>query len=140
VSVVKSNQYNSLMSRSEVNCVFQGMSGRLDRTSAVAAVSKELKFDVEKIVLVRMIGSTGTSDLLGLFYLYDDIKAAHKQLPSHLFSRLKPKEAKSKEAETAAEKPKADAKSKEAETAAEKPKADAKSKEAETAAEDTKSL
>ena len=121
MSVVKSNQYNSLMARSEVNCFFQGMSGRLDRTSAVAAVSKELKFDVEKIVLVRMIGKTGTADLLGLFYLYDDIKAAHKQLPSHLFSRLKPKDAKSKEAETAAEKPK-DAKSKEAETAAEKPK------------------
>ena len=122
MSVVRSNQYNPLMARSEVNCFFQGMSGRLDRTSAVAAVSKELKFDVEKIVLVRMIGSTGTPDLHGLFYLYDDIKEAHKQLPSHLFSRLTPKDAKSKEAETKAEKPKNDAKSKEAETKAENTK------------------
>ncbi len=123
MSVVRSNQYNPLMARSEVNCVFQGMSGRLDRTSAVAAVSKELKFDVEKVVLVRMIGRTGTADLHGLFYLYDDMKAAHKQLPSHLFSRMKPKETKPKEAETT-----------------DKPKDDAKPKEAETTAENTKSL
>ncbi len=119
MSVVKSNQYNPLMARSEVNCVFQGMSGRLDRTSAVAAVSKELKFDVKKIVLVRMIGSTGTSDLHGLFYLYDDIKAAHKQLPSHLFSRLMPKDVKDKEPEPKADQPKEGAKDKEPE-----PKAD----------------
>ncbi|MCZ6613141.1 MAG: hypothetical protein O6762_00460, partial [Thaumarchaeota archaeon] len=92
------------------------------RISAVAAVSKELKFDLEKIVLVRMIGTTGTADLQGLFYLYDDINAAHKQLPPHLFSRLKPKDAKSKEAETTADKPKDDAKSKEAETTAENTK------------------
>jgi len=139
VSVVKSNQYNPLMARSEVNCVFQGMSGRLDRTSAVAAVSKELKFDVKKIVLVRMVGTTGTPDLHGLFYLYDDIKAAHKQLPSHLFSRLMPKDVKAKEAEKTAEKPKDDVKAKEAEKTAEKPKDDVKAKEAEKTAENTNS-
>jgi len=122
VLVVRSNQYNALMARSEVNCVFEGMSGRISRITAVATISKELKYDVAKVVLVRMIGRTGTSDLHALFYLYEDIKEAHKQLPSHLFSRLIPHVAKDKEPESKAEKIKDVAKDKEPESKADNTK------------------
>ncbi len=137
--VVRSNQYNPLMARSEVNCVFEGMSGRISRTNAIAAVSKELKYDAKKVVLVRMIGSTGTSDLNALFYLYEDIKAAHKQLPSHLFSRLMPKVAKDKEPEPKADQHKEVAKDKEPEPKADQHKEVAKDKEPEPKADNTKS-
>lgn len=104
---------NDLLRRREIDCVFSSMAGSLKRQDAINMVAKSLNVDAKKVFLISLRNKTGTRDVLGLFYIYDEPEDAKKQLPKYLFLRVQPKEerekakeVKKKESEKAPEKKK----------------------------------
>ncbi|MCP8304135.1 MAG: hypothetical protein H3Z50_01480 [archaeon] len=93
---VKEDNRNDLLRRREIDCVFSSMTGSLTRQDAVKMVAEKLNVDVDKVYLISLKMKTGTRDVSGLFYIYDNTEDAKKQLPRHLFLRMLSKEEREK--------------------------------------------
>lgn len=95
LQIVKDSK-NELLRRREINCIFNSMAGLIKRKDAVNMLAKSLNVDVEKVCLISLRTRTGTRDVSGIFYIYDNPEDAKKQLPKHIFLRLLSKEEREK--------------------------------------------
>ncbi len=84
---VTSDIENKLLGRREVECVFRGTSGAISRKDAAQAVSKQMKASDKKVYTVLLKGAYGTRDIKGVFYIYNDDKAAKKDLQTYVLKR-----------------------------------------------------
>ena len=82
---------NKFLLRREVTSIFPSASGHLTREQALVIMGKNLKLVNEKIYLISLLGSSGRSDLKGLFYIYRDENEAKSQLAKYIFERNSPK-------------------------------------------------
>lgn len=80
------------MARQEVEVLFRGMAGLMTRQQAREAVAKLLKVDVEMVYPIRLATEAGKRDIKGIFYIYNDVEEAKRQLHPYIFERLKGKE------------------------------------------------
>ncbi|MEM3437881.1 MAG: hypothetical protein QXP55_05065 [Nitrososphaerales archaeon] len=95
MQIVKDSR-NDLLRRREINCIFNSMAGLIKRQDAINMVAKSLNVDAKNVYLISLRTKTGTRDVSGLFYIYDNPEDAKKQLPKYLFLRLLPKEEREK--------------------------------------------
>jgi len=87
---------NALLGRKEATYVFKGSSGLLSRAQAVKMVASDLGAKEESIVPVSFKGRHGSRDLVGTFYLFEDMKVARAQLPKYMFLRSMSREERKK--------------------------------------------
>ena len=116
---------NSFLSRREITCNFQGVGGKLKKNEAVEMISKEFNLSDKTVIAINMKNQTGKPNITGMFYVYEDLELAKKQVNPTIFERLE-KQAK-KDADAPVEEAKADAPVEEAKADApvEEAKADA---------------
>ena len=93
---IRNEDRNDLLGRKEVSCTFNSMAGSLRRQDAVKMVAEKMKVDVKSIYPIYLRIITGTRNVSGLFYIYDDPKDAEKQIPKHITLRMLSKEEREK--------------------------------------------
>jgi len=94
---VLSDKQNILVNRREVSCIFKGNFGHISRQEAVKNISKTLNTGNHKVYLISLEGKSGTRDATGLFYIYENEKAATNDIPEYLLKRNTPPETKESE-------------------------------------------
>ena len=129
---------NQFLSRREITCNFRGLAGRLKKSEAVEMITKELNLDGKTVIAINLKNDTGRPNIMGTFYVYDDMDLAKKQVNPVIFARLEKQQKKDAEevkADAPAEEVKADAPAEEvkadapADAPAEEVKADAPAEE-----------
>ena len=123
---------NQFLSRREITCNFRGLAGRLKKSEAVEMITKELNLDGKTVIAINLKNDTGRPNIMGTFYVYDDMDLAKKQVNPVIFARLEKQQKKDAEevkADAPAEEVKADAPAEEvkADAPAEEVKAEEKS-------------
>ncbi|MCP8311222.1 MAG: hypothetical protein L6N95_02050 [Candidatus Methylarchaceae archaeon HK01B] len=93
---IKEDNRKDLLGRREISYIFSSIAGSLTRQDAVKMVAEKLNVDIDKVYLISLKMRTGTRDVSGLFYIYDNPEDAKKQLPRHLFLRMLSKEEREK--------------------------------------------
>jgi ribosomal protein S24E len=111
---------NSLLSRREIKCTFQGLSGRLKKLEAIDMITKQFNLEGKIVVPVLLKNDTGRPIVSGTFYVYDDEKLAKQHLKAAIFKRLEKAKAGPAKAEEAKEGPTEKKESKKEEKPAEK--------------------
>ncbi len=87
---------NPLLGRKEASYLFKDSAGMLSKAQAVKLVASDLGVKEENIMTIGIRGKHGTRDIVGTFYVFEDMKAAKAQLPKHYFLRSMPKDARKK--------------------------------------------
>ena len=95
---------NSFLSRREIICNFQGLGGKLRKNEAVDMITKEFNLSNKTVIAINMKNQTGKPNVTGMFYIYEDLEIAKKQVNPTIFERLE-KQAKKEAEETKAEAP-----------------------------------
>jgi len=87
---------SKVLDRAYVEVTIQGRGGKLTRKDAVEAAAKELGVAPENVGLISIDGQSGTTDVVGRFYLYGSIESKKRLHPRHLEVRLLTKEEREK--------------------------------------------
>ncbi|MEM1524653.1 MAG: hypothetical protein QW372_01055 [Nitrososphaerales archaeon] len=93
---ILSVEENKLLGRKECICYFPSAAGLIKRSEAIEALASALKVEKEKVYLVKLLTSTGSKDVKGIFYIYDDVNKARKHLPKYIFIRMLSKDEREK--------------------------------------------
>ena len=91
-----SSRDNKLLGRKEVVYLFKGVAGKLTRKEVIEFVAKQHSVSPESVIPIKLKGIFGTRNVEGLFYIYQDLNEARKQLPEYIFLRLLPPEERSR--------------------------------------------
>jgi len=111
---------NPLLSRREIKCTFNGLSGKLKKLEAVDMITKQFNLEGKTVVPVLLKNETGRPIVSGTFYVYDDEKLAKQHLKVAVFKRLEKAKAGPAKAEEVKERPAEKKESKKEEKPAEK--------------------
>jgi ribosomal protein S24E len=87
---------SKVLDRSYVELSMEGRAGKISRREAVAAVAQELGVPAENIGIVRIDGQSGTTKIVGRFYVYGSAESRKKIHPKYLEERLLTKEEREK--------------------------------------------
>ena len=87
---------SKVLDRAYVEMVMEGKAGKVNRKEAIAAVAQEMGVPAENVGLVRIDGQSGTTDILGRFYVYGSAESKKKFHPKYLDVRMLSKEEKEK--------------------------------------------
>jgi len=87
---------SKLLDRAYVEFPIEAKAGRVTRKEAVELLAKELGVPSETVGLIRLEGHSGTTNLLGKFYVYGSQESKKRAHPKHLEIRLLPKEERQK--------------------------------------------
>jgi ribosomal protein S24E len=87
---------SKVLDRSYVELALEGKSGKLTRKEAIAAVAQQLGVPPENVGLVRLEGHSGSSDVLGRFYVYGSQESKKRLHPRFLEERTLTKEEREK--------------------------------------------
>ena len=87
---------SKVLDRAYVEITLQGRGGKLTRKEAIEVAAKELGVAPENVGLIRIDGQSGTTDVVGRFYLYGSVEAKKRLHPRHLDVRLLTKEEREK--------------------------------------------
>jgi ribosomal protein S24E len=79
---------SKVLDRSYVEAYIEDKAGRFSRKEAIAMVAQELGVPVENVALVRMIGQSGTTNLVGKFYVYGSAQSKNRLHPKYLEERM----------------------------------------------------
>ena len=93
---VEKKSESKVFDRSYVELSIDGKAGKLTRKEAIASVAQELGVPAENIGLIRMDGKSGTTKVLGKFYLYGSADSKKKVHPKYLDERTLTKEERDK--------------------------------------------
>ena len=88
---------NQFLSRREITCNFRGLAGRLKKSEAVEMITKELNLDGKTVIAINLKNDTGRPNIMGTFYVYDDMDLAKKQVNPVIFARLEKQQKKDAE-------------------------------------------
>jgi len=87
---------NALLGRKEATFLFKDAAGMLTRSQAIKMVATDLGVKEENVMTMVIKGKHGTRDVVGTFYVFDEMKAAKAQLPEYYFLRSMPKDERKK--------------------------------------------
>jgi ribosomal protein S24E len=79
---------SKVLDRSYVELSMDGRAGKISRREAVAAVAQELGVPAENIGMIRMDGQSGTTRVVGKFYVYGSPESRKKIHPKYLEERM----------------------------------------------------
>jgi ribosomal protein S24E len=108
VMQIVSRKDSKLLGRTEVEVLFPGKAGALNRKEAIKEVAQAMNASEGKVTLLRLSPAAGTQALVGRFHVYDSEENRKKVSHEYLSVRLLTKEEKDalkaakKKAETAA--------------------------------------
>ncbi len=94
--MIQKKSESKLLDRSYVEYPIEGVAGKLSRKDAVAMLAKEVGAPPENIGLIRLEEQSGTTTVLGKFYVYGSQDSKKRYHPKHLESRLLTKEEREK--------------------------------------------
>jgi ribosomal protein S24E len=105
MSMIKtvSDVENSFLSRREITCNFQGLGGKLKRKEAIEMITNEFNLENKTVIAINMKNQTGRPNVTGMFYVYDSVELAKKQVNPTIFERLEKQAKKDAEAAPAEE-------------------------------------
>jgi ribosomal protein S24E len=87
---------SKVLDRSYVEAPLDGEAGKITRKEAIASVAKELGVDPENVGLIRMEGHSGTTQVLGKFYVYGSAESKKRIHLRYLNERSLTKEERDK--------------------------------------------
>ena len=67
---VEKKSESKVLDRSYVVATMEGKAGKISRKEAVAAVAQEMGVPAENVALIKLDGESGTTDVIGRFYVY----------------------------------------------------------------------
>lgn len=85
---------NTFLARRELVCTFKGLGGKLKKLEASDMIAKQFKLDGKVIIPINMKTHSGTQEVTGTFYVYDNEEMAKKQVNPVIFARLEKAKAK----------------------------------------------
>ncbi len=94
--MIQKRSESKLLNRSYVEYPIEGMAGKLNRKEAIAMLAKEVNAPPENVGLIRLEEQSGTTRVLGKFYVYGSQDSKKRNHPKHLESRLLTKEEREK--------------------------------------------
>lgn len=95
MQVVRKSE-SKVLERSYVEVSLDGRAGKITRKEAIAALAQELGVPAENVALIRIDGESGTTNLVGRFYVYGSETAKKKVQPRYLQERTLTKEEREK--------------------------------------------
>ena len=87
---------SKVLDRSYVELSMEGKAGKLTRKEAVEALAQQLGVAPENVGLIRMDGQSGTTNVVGRFYVYGSADSKKKVHPRYLDERMLTKEEREK--------------------------------------------
>ena len=93
---VEKKSESKVLDRSYVELSMGGKAGKISRKEAIAAVAQELGVPPENVGLIRIDGQSGTTKVLGKFYVYGSAESKKKVHPKYLEIRMLTKEEREK--------------------------------------------
>ncbi len=87
---------SKLLDREYVEIVMEGKAGKLTRKDAVSTAAQEMGAQEDTVGLIRLEGQSGTTTVLGRFYVYGSADARKRLHPRHLGERALTKEEREK--------------------------------------------
>ena len=87
---------SKVLDRSYIEFSMEGKAGKISRNEAIAALAQELRVPVENVGLVRIDGESGTTKVVGRFYVYGSAESKKKVHPKYLEERTLTKEEREK--------------------------------------------
>ena len=93
---VEKKSESKVLDRSLVKMSIEGKAGKLTRKEAITSVAQELGVPTEKVALIRLDGQSGTTKVLGWFYVYGSADSKKKVHPKYLEERMLTKEEREK--------------------------------------------
>jgi ribosomal protein S24E len=95
LSIEKKSE-SKVLDRSYVELYMEDKAGRVSRKEAIAAVAQEMGVPAENVALIRMDGQSGTTRVVGKFYVYGSPESKKRVQLKHLEERLLTKEEREK--------------------------------------------
>ncbi len=93
---VEKKTESKVLDRSYVEVSMEGKAGKVSRKEAIAAVALEMGVAPESVALIRMDGESGTTNIVGKFYVYGSAASKKKLQPRYLEERTLTKEEREK--------------------------------------------
>jgi ribosomal protein S24E len=87
---------SKVLDRAYVEMSMEGRAGKINRKEAIIAVAQEMGVPVENIGLISMDGQSGTTNVVGRFYVYGSADSKKKVHPKYLDERTLSKEEREK--------------------------------------------
>ena len=95
MEIVKKND-SRLLGRTEVQVRIRGKAGKMSRREAVTLVANQMQVAPANVGLVRMQQQSGSTDIVGTFFVYESEETMKKVHPEHLSVRTLGKEEREK--------------------------------------------
>jgi ribosomal protein S24E len=67
---VEKKSESKVLDRSYVEAIMEGKAGKMSRKEAIAAVAQQMGVPEENVALIRMDGESGSTNVIGKFYVY----------------------------------------------------------------------
>ncbi|HYA55434.1 MAG TPA: hypothetical protein VED22_01420 [Nitrososphaerales archaeon] len=93
---VEKKSESKVLDRSYVELSVEGRAGKISRKEAIEMVAQELSVPAENVGLLRVDGQSGTSKVLGRFYVYGSADSKKRVHPRYLQERTLTKEEREK--------------------------------------------
>jgi ribosomal protein S24E len=94
LQVVKKSE-SKVLDRAYVEATMDN-AGKITRKDAIATVAQEMGVAAENVALIRMDGESGTTKVVGRFYVYGSAESKKKIHPRYLTERTLTKEEREK--------------------------------------------
>ena len=85
---VQKRTESKLLDRAYVECFMEAEGGKMPRKQAIEMLAKALGVPAENIGLLKLEGHSGTTDVLGKFYVYGSQDSKKRTHPRYLEERL----------------------------------------------------
>lgn len=93
---VEKKSESKVFDRSYVEMSIDGRAGKISRKEAIAALAQKLGVPAENVGLIRIDGQSGTTKVVGKFYVYGSSEAKSKIHPRYLDERALSREQREK--------------------------------------------
>jgi ribosomal protein S24E len=87
---------SKVLDRSYVELRMEGKAGKISRGEAISEAAQALGVPAENVGLIRIDGQSGTTDVVGKFYVYGSAESKKKIHPKYLSVRTLTKEEREK--------------------------------------------
>jgi ribosomal protein S24E len=93
---IEKKSESKVLDRSYVEMTVDGKAGKISRKEAIAAVAQEMGTSPENVALIRLDGESGTTKVMGRFYVYGSASSKKRIQPRYLEERMLTKEEREK--------------------------------------------
>jgi ribosomal protein S24E len=93
---IEKKSESKVLDRSYVEMTVDGKAGKISRKEAIAAVAQEMGTSPENVALIRLDGESGTTKVMGRFYVYGSAASKKRIQPRYLEERMLTKEEREK--------------------------------------------